>query len=301
MKGIAGPRAAMAAMLALGATPASADLPQPVRAMLNAAIAAGNEEDIAAVARTAKLTNPDDAAEIDGILDSHRQAITQATLERKRAARFFEQWRGSGELGGFLTTGSTDSAGLSAGLTVTKEGIRLRHKVRLSADYQRSDGVTTRDQWLASYEPNVQLSDGFYLFGLSMYEKDRFQGFSDRATLSGGFGYRVIGSPRLTIDIKGGPAWRGTDWIDQPDSSEVQGLAGSDLLWHISQGIDFSNNVQAVWGSENSTLANTAALTAKIGGPFSARLSYGLNHESNQPTGISTTDTITRATLVYGF
>jgi len=301
MTRFAGRLAISAALMAACASPAMADLPAPVRAMLDSAIASGNDGDIAAVARVAKATNPEDAAEIDALVAAHQQAVAEAALARKREARFFDNWSGSGELGGFITTGNTDSTGLSAGLTVTRDGLQLRHKVRLAADYQRSEGLTTRNQWLASYEPNFQLSDGFYLYGLTMYEKDRFQGFEDRITLSGGFGYRVVNTSRLTLDVKGGPAWRGTNWIDAPNGSEIQGLAGSDLVWHVWPGVDFANNVQAVWGSDNSTFGNTASLTAKISGPISARLSYGLRHESNPPDGAENTDTITRATLVYGF
>lgn len=287
--------------LAAGSAPALAELPPPVRAMLDAAIASGSDADIAAVARAAKATNPDDAAQIDAIVSAHHLTRAEAVLEEKMQAGFFDGWRGSGELGGFLTTGNTDSTGLSAGLTVTKDGIKLRHKVRMAVDYQRSGGVTTRDQWLASYEPNFQLNDGFYLYGLSMYEKDRFQGFSDRITLSGGFGYRLLDTTRLTLDVKGGPAWRSTDWIGEPAANELQWLAGSDLVWHVSPGIDVTNSAQALWGPDNNSYSNTASLTAKISGALSARLSYGLRHETNPPPDAERTDTVTRATLVYGF
>jgi len=287
--------------LAGGASPALADLPPPVRAMLDAAIASGNDADIAAVARTAKTLHPEDATQIDAIVSAHGLTKAEAVLEEKMQAGFLDGWRGSGELGGFITTGNTDSSGLSAGLTVTKEGIRLRHNVRVAVDYQRSGGVTTRDNWLARYEPNFQLSDGFYLYGLTMYEKDRFQGFADRVTVSGGFGYQLFATPKATLDVKGGPAWRTTNWIGEPDSSELQWLGGADLVWHLTPAIDFTNNAQALWGPENNTYSNTASFTAKISRALSARLSYGVRHETNPPTDAERTDTVTRATLVYGF
>ena len=42
--------------------PAAASLPDPVRAMIDAAIATGNKDKIAAVVEAAKATNPDDHA-----------------------------------------------------------------------------------------------------------------------------------------------------------------------------------------------------------------------------------------------
>lgn len=292
---------AMLSVCAVAASPALAELPAPVRAMLDTAIASGNEADIATVAKIAKASNPADAAEIDALVAAHSQAVAQAALARKQEAGFFDDWHGSGELGGSIATGNTKSTGLSAGLTLTKEGIKWRHRFRAAADYLRSDGVTTRNQWLASYEPNYNLSEHLYIFGLAMYEKDRFQGFDNRVTASGGLGYRVIDSAPLTLDVKAGPAWRRTNWILEPDSSELEGLAGADLVWHIAPGIDFSDNAQALIGSDNSTYSNTASLTAKLNGALSARFSFGAQHESSPPPGTKKTDTITRATLVYGF
>lgn len=298
IKGLA---AVAAALVATVATPALAELPPSVRAMLDAAIASGNDTEIAAVAKFAKSTNPADAEEIDGLVSAHKAALAAADEAQKREAGFFENWHGNGELGGFLTTGNSETSGVSAGLSLDKEGIDWRHKIRVLADYQRSDGVTTRNQWMASYEPNYNLTARLYLFGLGMYEKDRFQGFSDRITFSGGAGYRVIDSDVMTLDLKAGPAWRRTEWIALPATSKLNGLAGADFLWHISPALDFTNNAQALWGDGNSTYSNTAALTAKLGGALSARLSYGVRHETNPPAGTDKTDTVTRAALVYGF
>ncbi|HWJ69999.1 MAG TPA: DUF481 domain-containing protein [Sphingobium sp.] len=290
-----------AALVSAMATPAMADLPAPVRTMLDAAIASGNDAEIAAVAKFAKSTNPADSAEIDALVSAHRVAVAAADEAHKRAAGFFQNWHGNGELGGFLTTGNSETSGITVGLALDKEGIDWRHKIRAIADYQRADGVTTRNQWLASYEPNYNVTARLYTFGLAMYEKDRFQGFSDRVTLSGGMGYRVIDSDAMTLDIKGGPAWRRTDWIAEPSTSKFNGLAGADFVWHISPALDFSNNAQALWGDGNSTYSNTAALTAKLSGALSGRLSYGVRHETNPPAINEKTDTVTRATLVYGF
>lgn len=286
---------------ATGTAPAMAELSAPVRAMLDAAFATGNDADIASVVKIAKSANPADAAEIDALVAAHNQSVAEAALAHKREAGFFEDWHGSGELGGSIATGNTESTGLSAGLILTKEGIKWSHKLRAAADYLRSDGVTTRNQWMASYEPNYNLSDRLFLFGLAMYEKDRFQGFNNRITGSAGVGYRVIVSDPLTLDVKAGPAWRRTNWLLEPDTSEIEGLAGADLVWHITPTIDFIDNAQALIGSDNSTYSNTASLTATLSGALSARLSFGVRHETNPPPGTENTDTITRATLVYGF
>lgn len=297
---------ALAALATLAAfattTSAAAALPGPVRAMVEAAMASGDESEIATVAKYARSTNPADGAEIDAMIAARRKATTLAADPAPPPSPgLFDNWKITGELGGFLTTGTTDTSGITAGLTLTKQGEAWRHKIRAYGDYQRNSGVTVRRQWLVSYEPNYKLKDGLYTYGLAMYEQDRFQGFTDRVTLSGGMGIRAIGTGKATLDLKGGPAWRHTGWILQRDASEFSGLAGADLVWHLTPKVDLTDNAQALWDSDNSTYSNTAALAAKVSKSLSARLSYSLRHETDPAPNARKTDTVSRATLVFGF
>ena len=293
---------ALAAMMAAtGAAPALAELPESVRAMMEAAIASGDKGAIDTVAKFARQTHPGYAQDIEAMVNAHMTAKQQEREAKIREAGIFNLWRGNIEAGGMISTGNTKATGLSAGFSLTKEGIDWRHKFRAIVDYQRTDGITTRNQWMASYEPNFTLNDAIYAYGLAMYEKDRFQGFSDRVTASGGVGVRLIRRPTLSLDLKGGPAWRQTNWLLESDDTELNTLAGADFFWRLSPGFEFKNAAQAIWGPDNSTYSNTAALTGKLTGKLSARLSYGLRHETDPQPGAEKTDTITRATLVYDF
>ncbi|MPT48188.1 MAG: DUF481 domain-containing protein [Sphingobium sp.] len=288
--------------LAIGVCfPASAALPPEVQAMLDTAIAKGDKAKLEAVAEIAKATYPQDEAEIAAVVASYNAQQAAAAEEHKRQAGFFDNWKGTGEAGGFITTGNSSTKGVSAGLSLNKEGIDWRHKIRVQADYQRADGETTRNQWMASYEPNYQLSHNLYAYGLGMVERDKFQGFSNRLTASGGLGYRVIDNDSMTLDVKAGPAWRRTKWTVEPATETLNGLLGADFLWHVTPTIDFTNGTQMLWASDNSTYSNVSALTANLGGALSARLSYSWRRETSPPAGLKKTDTITRATLVYGF
>src|SRR5690349_17528749 len=98
------PRASLFALLLVGcAVPAAAELPQPVRAMIEAAIASGDPRTVEAVAGVARQTNPDDAAEIDALLKGFatRQAESAAAreaarIEALRSAGLFDNWSGRG-------------------------------------------------------------------------------------------------------------------------------------------------------------------------------------------------------------
>ena len=96
-----------AALLALAVpAPAHASLPEPVRAMIKAAIATGDKAKVATVVELAKQTSPDNAEEIDTLqrafLDRQAEltaAEARAHEEAIRAAGLFERWGGRGEVG----------------------------------------------------------------------------------------------------------------------------------------------------------------------------------------------------------
>ena len=173
-------------LLAL-ATPASAELPDGVRAMIEAAIERGNKAKVDAVVEVARETHPDDLAEIDTLYAAFEQTQRELAAAREAAklrdirnAGLLENWSGKGEIGAFRSTGNSDNTGLTAGLQLTRTGIDWTHKLRGRADYQRTNGVTSREQFFAAYEPNFQISERVYAYGLAQYERDRFQGFLAR-------------------------------------------------------------------------------------------------------------------------
>lgn len=294
--------------LAFPAAPAFAELPQPVRAMIDAAIATGDADKVATVLDLARTTNPDDSTEIDALASdfNKKQAEEAAAAEAAkedaiRSGGLFENWSGQGQLGAFRSTGNSSNTGLTAGLELTRTGINWRHKLNALADFQRTNGVTTREQFLLAYEPNYQLNDRVFIYGLGQYERDRFQGFSSRISASGGIGYRVIDEEDMQLSVKAGPAYRKTSFINGGSESNLAGLAAMDFDWHIAENIKITQDASAFVQSGNSTYISTTGLEAGLGSGLSARIAYAVEHDTDPPAGAVKTDTLTRFTLIYGF
>ena len=299
-------------------TPAAAALPDPVKAMIDAAIASGDKQDVLAIVKIAKATNPDDVAEIDSLLtdyNSTQAKIAEAALREKQEAGFFENWNGQGELGGFRSTGNTKNLGVSGGVKLVKDAVKWRLNFQARADYERNRGKTTRDQLSATIEPNYKFNQKLYAYGLAQFERDRLQGFSARYTISGGLGYELVKTKDLRLAIKAGPAFRVTDFAAGNSESSLAALVGLDFDWKISDNLNFSQDAGGTWASDaqgftsavaiidsdNATFKATSALGAKLIGSLSARLSYTIEHETNPPVGRIKTDTLSRASLVYDF
>jgi len=296
-----------AGILASLPAPAWAQLPDPVRAMIDAAIATGDEAKVRTVIELARATNPDDEAEIDALLATYETDLAQAEAEAAaakeveiRSAGIFENWSGKGELGAFVSTGNAENTGITAAIALKREGINWRHKLSGRADYQETEGVVTREQYLAAYEPNYKITDRLYAYALAQYERDRFQGFSARYSVSGGLGYDVL-TEGPTLSVKAGPAWRRTELVDGTSSSSLAGLAAADFEWAISEGLSLTQDASAFLQDGSSTLISDSGLQAALSDDLSVRLSYTVEHDTDPPEGAVKTDTLSRVTIIYDF
>lgn len=276
--------------------------------MIEAAIATGDVDTVATVIAIARQTNPDAIEEINDLENDfavtvEEVATAEAAAEEEaiREAGLFDIWSGEGELGAFRSSGNSSNTGLTAGIKLKREGIDWEHRLRARADYQRSNGVTTREQFLAAYQPRYNLSDRVFVYGLGQYERDRFQGYSARYSASGGVGYRVIREENMNLTVEAGPAYRRTEFISGLSDSNLAGFAGLDFDWQIAERIALTQEADAYLDSGTITLTSLTGLEAGLGDGLRARLSYGVEYDSDPPVGAVKTDTLSRFTLIYGF
>ncbi|WEK43928.1 MAG: DUF481 domain-containing protein [Candidatus Sphingomonas colombiensis] len=276
-------------------------IPAPIRAMLEAAIAAGNDAEVATIVKYARTADPASGDAVAKMAAEWRDDRKRAHDSRVREAGLFDLWRGRAELGGYLTTGNSETMGTTGVLDLTREGLQWRHKVRLQADYQRSLGITTREHYLASYEPNFKIDSRRYIYGASQFESDRFLGYTQRYSNSIGAGYSAIQTPAMKLDLELGPAFRYTSFTDATTQSSIAARGSVDFGWRFAPGLKFTQVASAYLQHYNSTISGTSAIAAKVLGPLSAQVSYVVQYESMPPAGRRTTDTTSRASLVYSF
>lgn len=284
----------------LSATAAIAEpLPDAVTAMLEAA--AGDAAQLKTIADIAKKTNPQSIAEIDAKLASMAAAQAQAREEKLASQGFTEGWSGSGEAGGFISSGNTNTKGVALGVTLAKETLKWKHTLRGFVDYQRQNGVTSRERYLAGYEGNYNISPELYALLTLSYERDPFSGFNRRFSQSLGLGYKIINTDSVKLSVEGGPALRQTRYTSGFNDSAFAARGAANLLWNINDGLAFTQSGLLYYDSFNTSTQAISALTAKLSGALSARASFQFNSESNPPAGRKNTDTTSRVTIVYAF
>ena len=280
----------------------------PILALVEQAIADGSPEEVATIVKFARKAKPDSLARIDELYADYQARIALAKKEQEaaeqeavRQASMFQRWSGEGQIGASRATGNTSEIGLTAGLELVREGLQWSHSLNAQADYQRSDGDVTRERYLFAYEPRYDITERGFIFGLAQYEKNRFQGFDNRYSVSGGVGYRLIDRDGLTLLATTGPAYRRSDLTDGTVEKNFALRYSADLDWDISERLKLTEDANAFVSSENSTFVSITGLTAKLDDNLSARLAYRVEYETQPPLGADKTDTLTRFTLVYGF
>ncbi|GBH31129.1 MULTISPECIES: YdiY family protein [Sphingobium] len=276
-------------------------LPPTVREMLEAAIANGNETDIATVAKIARQTNPGSADEIQQLVNSWKER-TKATHDTViREASFAELWTGRVEAGGFRSTGSTSEIGISASATATRNGLQWSHKLSASADYRRANGVTSRERYFASYEPKYQFDPRGFAYGLAQFERDTSIGYDERYTASAGVGYKLIVSKPVDLLVDIGPSVRHAKYLIGVRETKLGARGSMALAWRASPTLTFKQTAAGYAESDVYSLNALTSMETKVTTRWSAALSYNVQYESETLLSSRNFNTLSRVTLSYDF
>jgi putative salt-induced outer membrane protein len=281
--------------------PPEPDLPIEIRTMLEEAMASGNDGDVATIVRYARQAAPKHSQKIADLASHYTSERSEKTTKRLRTASFGALLKGRAEIGGWINSGNTDSVGVTGVLDLSRDGYRWRQKLKLQADYQANNGVTSREHYLAAFEPNYKVDDRLYVYGATQYESDKFFGYYSRYTASTGAGYTAIAKGPVTLDVELGPAFRYTSFTQGNVERNLAARGSIDFDWRLTPALTLRQDTSAYIQAANSTVTSLTAIDAKLLGPLSARFSYNIQYESLPPVGRVNADTTGRAALVYAF
>jgi putative salt-induced outer membrane protein len=283
-------------------------LPAGVEAMIRQAAADGDAATLDKTINLALAAFPAQTEAISALGTSLRQQREAQTLAAKRAngRHLLSGWAGSGEFGASLSSGNSDDKALAFGLALSKETQEWRHRISAAADYQRSDGETSKQRYSAGYEPNYFINEALYAAGQFGWERDLFAGYRHRFTETVGLGYVLIDNGVAKLEVEGGPGARhtlyaATETDPRYTENEFVFRAAADFTYQFSDDASFSQSAKTLIGAENRTVEATSALTTRINSLFSAKISFTVRNESDPPDDRRATDTVSRATLVYSF
>ncbi|MEO1136505.1 MAG: DUF481 domain-containing protein [Pseudomonadota bacterium] len=291
-------------------------IPDIAAAMLEAAEESGNAEEIAAVARAVKAVFPDYAAAIDqsaqamiaglspneGTPEPQQTAAGDASKETPQGLLAVSPWDGKISASGVLSSGNSDNAAVGVAIDAARTDGDFTHNFTAYFDLGESNNVTNQKRWGAAYQLDYNFGERTFAYGRFAYDEDEFSGFDYRLFAGAGLGHFFVKSDAVKWKLEGGPGYRYSP-ID--DTREVEQnfavFAASELDWVIREGVTLEQDVNVTWSSPTTTLQSVTALTTKIWGDLSTGLSFEYRFETDPPEGRENTDTIAKASLIYGF
>lgn len=276
-------------------------LPPSVREMMEAAIANGNEVEIATVAKIARQTNPGSADEIQRMVNSWKNRTKETKEAVIREASFADLWTGRIEAGGFRSTGSTSEIGISASANIKRAGTQWSHKLTAAVDYRRANGITSRERYFASYEPRYEFDSRGFAYGLAQFERDTTIGYDQRYTASAGIGYKLIVSKPVDLMMDVGPSIRHAHYTLGVTETKLGARGSLDFAWRMSPTLTFKQTASTYAESDVFTLNSLTSLETKVGRRWSAALSYNVQYESETLLTDKNFNTLSRLTLTHDF
>src|SRR3569623_74654 len=253
------------ALLVTLALPAvAAPVPKPVADMLRIAVDSGDPVLVQSMIRTAKTSNPDSSAEIDILYKRQTFTAEQRRQARLRLQRYYQGWVGKGEFGAFDTSGQVNSTGITAGLSLVRDGLRWKQSFSAAVDYLHHNGVEERDRYFAGHQANYKINDRIYALGLASWEGNRAQGFNSRFIASVGAGVSVINRKTMSLSVEASPAVRETSYLNSGTDSALAARVAGNYHWDMTSRLTLTEAATYYKESLDETLTSEAALTMKL-------------------------------------
>jgi putative salt-induced outer membrane protein len=299
--------AALVAASTLCGTSAGAEpLPASVAAVIDAAAATGKAATLKTVVQMVKKAYPASVAEIDAQVAVSEAKAEQARKERLAQQGLFGGFSGEGQLGLSNSTGGSKTLTLTGGAKLTKESLNWKTTLTLDATYKTENKIVTDEKYFAGLESRYKLSGNRYVVGVLSWDRDPFSGYTSRSAASLGLGAVLIKTKDLSLSLDAGPAVRSIDYLATHDTpaytaTNAMGRIGAAFSWTVWPGTTFTDSLTGYIGSGNKTVTSITALTSRIAGALSARLSFQLDYDSLLPPGYDDVDTESRVTLVFAF
>ena len=216
-------------------------------------------------------------------------------------------WSGSVTLGYLATTGNTEGSSLNSGAEINYTLELWEHQATAAAVFTTEDKITTAEAYDFGWKSARNLSEHNYMYGRLDWRKDRFGSILEQFSQTIGYGRRLIDKERHSLNGEIGVGARQSELVDPlglgngETESETILTGGLYYKWALSETAEFTQDLLAESGSENTYFESKTALSAKLVGNLALVVSYTIKNNSDVPLGTEKTDTFTALSLEYSF
>jgi putative salt-induced outer membrane protein len=214
-------------------------------------------------------------------------------------------WTSNIGLSYVATSGNTDTNTMGLDLLVERKPEPWGLEFRANFNRAEDTGELTAERYFASARAVRTLSERWDFFAGLSGEKDQFAGLDLRAMVESGVTYHALLGPKHLLSFDGGLTWTDEDRIDpEPDVSYFGGIAGLSYEWKFSDTASLTQRLLFYPNFDDSAdwrLSSDTGLQVSMTSLLAVKLGYELRYR-NEPIGdAKSTDTTTKASLVFTF
>jgi putative salt-induced outer membrane protein len=210
-------------------------------------------------------------------------------------------WSGKATLGYLATSGNTENSNLNTGFDLSYTPGDWKHALELRAIYATEDNAATTESYRAGWNSERNITDNDFLFGRLDWRKNRFSTYERQFSQTIGYGRRVIGTEKHTLNLTAGVGARQSDLADGTSASETILRGGLDYAWQLSETAEFNQDLAVEAGDKNTYVQSVTALSAQLVGNLALVASYTIKHNTDVLPATEKTDTYTALSLEYLF
>jgi putative salt-induced outer membrane protein YdiY len=201
-------------------------------------------------------------------------------------------------------TGNSSSATLGLGAEFIARPNTWVFTHKLSFVRNRTEDTVTTEAFL--YNPRAEkiLTARVNAFGDYAYFRDEFAGVAHRNTVTGGLSFKAVADARQTLALDVGAGYLNEDRLSGDDVSSGIYALGSAYKLKLSETADLTDDFRYFGNFSHATdwrLAHIIAVTAKLVGGVSLKLSNTVRYSNFPVPGFKKTDTITSFAVVAKF
>jgi putative salt-induced outer membrane protein len=213
------------------------------------------------------------------------------------------RWAGSLGLAYLATSGNSDTSSFGLDFKLAREPDPWGVEVFASFERADQDGERTAERYFTGIRGQRELSQRWQLFTGLTGERDRFAGFDLEMVIEAGTTYKVLLGPVHDLSFDLGATWTDIDRMEpEPSDSFIGAVLGLAYSWKISDNAAFTQGLMYYPNFDDSgdwRATSETGIEASISSRLAIRLSYGVRYR-HEPIGErDSTDTTTKASLVF--
>jgi putative salt-induced outer membrane protein len=224
-------------------------------------------------------------------------------------------WIGKGQFGFLSSHGNSDAESINGNVDMLRYDGAWKNEVYVGGLYGKSSGIVSAERWETRGQSNYTISGDLFTFGGLRYEHDLFDGFQYQASVTGGFGYKLLNTNDTKLTVQAGAGYRRLrpETIVKDDSGQVISrtpldasgdaiaTVGVDFSQTITKSTVFTNKFLTEAGSDNTLLHDELALTVKMSDKLALSVAYTIVDNTKPPAPLKKLDTTASVNLVFGF